>query len=492
MWVVDQSRDRHAVHEKQYNVQCSIMKPKSILVVDDELSMRTTVAESLLDSGYVVETAGDGVEALKKFEREAFHVVITDIRLPGMNGIDVLRRVKEISVETPVIVITGYGTVSAAVEAMKEGASDFIMKPFSLDHLGMILQDVLSKNGGQEKPVSPGTTHGSSFVTRDERMESLLKLLKNVSASSSSILIQGESGTGKELLARYIHNQSQRAHMPFVAVNCAAIPHHLLESEMFGYEKGAFTGASMRKAGKFELANGGTLLLDEIGEMDIQLQAKLLRVIQESEVDRLGAKAPVPVDVRIVSTTNADLKARIEEKKFRSDLYYRLNVIPITVPPLRNRKGDIAILASHFIRKYSSRNEKIPPALSSNALRLLEQYEWPGNVRELENVMERSVLLCGENVIRPEHLCLEQDDASIPSSDGSVDISAVDVKRFDGITLRDVERKLIFETLEQVNGNRTRASEILGISVRTMRNKLNEYKDDEGITDVSSTKADSL
>lgn len=460
-----------------------MIKTGSILIVDDELSMRTTLAESLADDGYAVETAEDGVDALKKFEKNAFEAVISDVRLPGMSGIDVLREIKKISVETPVIIITGYGTVNTAVEAMKEGATDFVMKPFSLDHIEMILKNVLSKNGEKEKSSSISISRERRFITRDGRMASLLKLLKNVSASSSSVLIRGESGTGKELLARYIHQHSKRSHMPFVAVNCAAIPHHLLESEMFGYEKGAFTGASMRKAGKFELADGGTLLLDEIGEMDIQLQAKLLRVIQESEVDRLGAKAPVPVNVRIVATTNADLKAAIEEKKFRSDLYYRLNVIPIIVPPLRNRKGDITVLASHFLKKYSGLNEKNTPELSKNAVRLLEQHGWPGNVRELENVVERSVLLCDGTIIHPEHLCLEQDNACMPLLSEGAAFPDVDVKRFDGTTLRDVEKKLIFETLESVNGNRTRASEILGISVRTMRNKLNEYKNEKGMAD---------
>ncbi|MBN2254677.1 MAG: sigma-54-dependent Fis family transcriptional regulator, partial [Deltaproteobacteria bacterium] len=309
------------------------MNTKSILIVDDEQSLRTTLAENLTDGGYAVETAGDGVEALKKFENASFEAVITDVRLPGMNGIDVLRGVKKISLKTPVIVITGYGTVDTAVEAMKEGAADFMMKPFSFDHIEMILRDVLRKNGTEEvselEVCEP--SREKSFITGDDRMKNLLTLLKNVAGSSASILIQGESGTGKELLARYVHKHSSRARMPFVAVNCAAIPHHLLESEMFGYEKGAFTGASMRRAGKFELASGGTLLLDEIGEMDIQLQAKLLRVIQESEVDRLGAKEPVPVDVRIIATTNADIKACIRENKFRSDLYYRLNVVPVTV-----------------------------------------------------------------------------------------------------------------------------------------------------------------
>ncbi|MBN2687737.1 MAG: sigma-54-dependent Fis family transcriptional regulator [Deltaproteobacteria bacterium] len=456
------------------------MNTKSILIVDDEQSLRTTLAENLTDGGYAVETAGDGVEALKKFENASFEAVITDVRLPGMNGIDVLRGVKKISLKTPVIVITGYGTVDTAVEAMKEGAADFMMKPFSFDHIEMILRDVLRKNGTEEvselEVCEP--SREKSFITGDDRMKNLLTLLKNVAGSSASILIQGESGTGKELLARYVHKHSSRARMPFVAVNCAAIPHHLLESEMFGYEKGAFTGASMRRAGKFELASGGTLLLDEIGEMDIQLQAKLLRVIQESEVDRLGAKEPVPVDVRIIATTNADIKACIRENKFRSDLYYRLNVVPVTVPPLRSRRGDIAVLAAHFLRKYSRVNKKKRPTMSKETVRLLERYEWPGNVRELENVMERSVLLCDGDVIQSGHLCLEQDGfaPSVPSDND--DVPTVDVTRFDGSTLRDVERNLIFETLIRVNGNRTRASEILGISVRTMRNKLNEYKRD--------------
>jgi DNA-binding NtrC family response regulator len=454
------------------------MNTKSILIVDDEQSLRTTLAENLTDGGYAVETAGDGVEALKKFESASFEAVITDVRLPGMNGIDVLRGVKKISLKTPVIVITGYGTVDTAVEAMKEGAADFMMKPFSFDHIEMILRDVLRKNGTGETSAVSELPREKSFITGDDRMNTLLKLLKNVAGSSASILIQGESGTGKELLARYVHKHSSRARMPFVAVNCAAIPHHLLESEMFGYEKGAFTGASMRKAGKFELASGGTLLLDEIGEMDIQLQAKLLRVIQESEVDRLGAKEPVPVDVRIIATTNADIKACIRENKFRSDLYYRLNVVPVTVPPLRSRRGDIAVLASHFLQKYSRVNKKKPPTMSKETVRLLERYEWPGNVRELENVMERSVLLCDGDVIQSGHLCLEQDGFAPSVPIDTDDISTVDVTRFDGSTLRDVERKLIFETLERVSGNRTRASEILGISVRTMRNKLNEYKRD--------------
>ncbi len=456
------------------------MEKITVLIVDDEPSVRTTIAESLLELGYDVDTAVDGVEAINKFEKKAFGVVITDVRLPSMNGMEVLRGVKSISTQTPVIVITGYGTVNTAVEAMKEGASDFIMKPFSTEHLELVMKDVMSKNGSGERKKTEAPSGSSSLdkaiVTGDNRMLSLLKLLKNVSGSSSGILIQGESGTGKELLARYVHRHSNRFKKPFVAVNCAAIPHQLLESEMFGYEKGAFTGASMRKLGKFELATGGTLLLDEISEMDIQLQAKLLRVIQESEVDRLGAKSPVYVDTRIIATTNADLKKRVEEKKFRGDLYYRINVIPVKVPPLRERKADIEVLAEHFLQKYSKHNKIEKPALSSEVIRMLKGYYWPGNVRELENVIERAVLMCGNSVILPEHLCLESDGAMETVGEarpGGQDI----INRFADMSLREVEKKLIFETLGKVSGNRTRASEILGISVRTMRNKLNEYKE---------------
>lgn len=467
------------------------MKTPSILIVDDEPSMRMSLSESLQNRGYDVQTAGDGTEALDALEKQRFAVVISDIRMPGTSGMELLRHVKKTSVQTPVIIMTAFGTVGTAVEAMKEGATDFIMKPFSMEHFEMVVEKVISNNGNGEKPENQTFPQLSSvdktIITDDESMLTLMGLLKNVSRSKSSILIQGESGTGKELLARYIHRNSKRAHMPFVAVNCAAIPHHLLESEMFGYEKGAFTGASMRKLGKFELASGGTLLLDEIGEMDLQLQAKLLRVIQESEVDRLGAKAPVPVDIRIIATTNADLKKHIEGKKFRGDLYYRLNVIPIHVPPLRERRGDIAPLAAYFLGKYSTINETDIPTLSSRALQLLKEYNWPGNVRELENIMERSVLMCNGQIILPEHLCLAHEGGGGPFPETIMSApDQCDVVPFEGIPLREVEKRVIYKTLETVNGNRTRASEILGISVRTMRNKLNEYKEEELNLDQST------
>ncbi len=447
------------------------MNNRPVLVVDDDPSMRTALSESLLSCGYQVDAAVDGADALKRFSKGRYDVVITDMRMPKVGGMEVLRGVKKISPETHVIVITAYGTVNTAVQAMKEGASEFIMKPFSLDDLESVVKNVLlsrEKEPGETKDEESPLSH-KEIISDDRNMISLLELLKCVSKSKSSILIQGESGTGKELFARYVHRYSNRSHMPFIAVNCAAVPHTLLESEMFGYEKGAFTGAIQRRLGKFELADGGTLLLDEVSEMDMQLQAKLLRAIQEGEIDRLGGRETIPVDVRIIATTNSDLKKDIAEKKFREDLYYRLNVIPVNIPPLKNRAGDIPLLSDYFLKKYSELAGKKMPVLSDEAMTLFKSYTWPGNVRELENIVERAVLIANGNVIRKEHLCLETGE----NEPDEVGLSAVPLN---GNTLWEVEKNLIFETLKGVNGNKTKASKILGISVRTMRNKLNEYK----------------
>jgi len=449
-----------------------------ILCVDDEPSVRSMLAEMLSGCGYDVETAENGTEALRKFPTGGFSAVVTDVRMPKASGMDVLKGVKRISPQTPVIVLTAYGTVNTAVEAMKEGAADFIMKPFALEQVELAVRNVApppEQTGEQDASRAGAAAPGEGrIVSRDKKILAILGMLDRVAKSKSSVLIQGESGTGKELFARHVHRQSNRHTMPFVAVNCAAIPHHLLESEMFGYEKGAFTGASQRKLGKFELADNGTLLLDEIGEMDVQLQAKLLRVIQEEEVDRVGGHEPVSVNVRIIATTNADLLQGIEDKKFRSDLYYRLNVVPIKIPPLRERNGDVDLLSDFFLTKYSRRNGQPKPRLSAEALALLRAHSWPGNVRELENVIERAVLLCGGGSIVPENLCLEEIIPSAPPAEapsGEGEFSAGK-----GMTLRDMERNLIFETLQSVKGNKTRASQMLGVSVRTVRNKLNEYQ----------------
>ncbi|SEM06965.1 two-component system, response regulator FlrC [Syntrophus gentianae] len=461
------------------------MKETRILVVDDDTSMRMALCETLESCGYIVETAANGFEALTKFKGGAFEAVITDMRMPGMGGMEVLKNIKKISPESPVILITAYGTVNTAVEAMKEGASDFIMKPFSLEDIEFVVKNVLATQGEKEekesRPERKPSIAGREIITRDEKMLGIFEFLKAVAKSRSSVLIQGESGTGKELFARFLYRHSDRKHMPFVAINCAAIPENLLESEMFGYEKGAFTGAMQRKIGKFELANGGTLLLDEITEMSPHLQAKLLRVIQEKEIDRVGGKMPLAVDVRIIATTNADIRQAIEDKTFREDLYYRLNVIPLKIPPLRERKGDIELLSRHFLEKYADLNDKPLPSLADVTLKRLQAYDWPGNVRELENVVERAVLICPGDTVLPEHLYLEEN----PSEDLSAEkMSCSPQEVLSGIpelnlsgdrTIWQMEKELIFSTLDKVKGNKTKAAEILGISVRTMRNKLQEY-----------------
>ena len=463
---------------------------EKLLIVDDDQSMRMALSESLTSCGYDVETAENGADALIKFKSGRFAGVVTDMRMPKMSGMDVLRGVKRISPQTPVILITAYGTVNTAVEAMKEGASEFIMKPFSLDDLEFAVKNVLAANvqagmDAEEQSKEGAVYPHKEIITQDKKILELLDMLKTVAPSKSSIMIQGESGTGKELFARFVYRHSHRRKMPFIAVNCAAIPAQLLESEMFGFEKGAFTGASVKKLGKFELADGGTLLLDEISEMDMGLQAKLLRVIQESEVDRLGGRMPVPVDVRLIATTNADLQQRILQKTFRSDLYYRLNVIPVIVPPLRERSGDILLLADYFIRKYSEVNEKKEPGLTQDAKSIMMAYDWPGNVRELENVIERAVLICAGGPIGAGHLFLKKDagrEKAARVGEGDTEARRQENDGDQTNTLYQMEKNMIFDTLNKVNWNKTKASKILGISVRTMRNKLNEY----GIQDPNS------
>jgi len=461
------------------------MKETRILIVDDDTSMRMALCETLESCGYLVETAANGFEALTKFKDGIFEAVITDMRMPGMGGMEVLKSIKKISPESPVILITAYGTVNTAVEAMKEGASDFIMKPFSLEDIEFVVKNVLATQGEKEdkeiRPSKKTVSTDREIITNDGRILALFEFLKTVAKSKSSVLIQGESGTGKELFARFLYRYSDRKHMPFVAINCAAIPDNLLESEMFGYEKGAFTGAIQRKMGKFELANGGTLLLDEVTEMNVHLQAKLLRVIQEKEIDRVGGKMPFPVDVRIIATTNADIRQAIEDKTFREDLYYQLNVIPLKIPPLRERKGDIAVLSRHFLKKYANLNEKVLPALADETMQRLNAYAWPGNVRELENVIERAVLVCQGEVVLPENLYLEEtpsaglSEEKMSCSPEEISCQMTGTDQPGDRTIWEMEKELIFSTLDKVKGNKTRASEILGISVRTMRNKLQEY-----------------
>jgi len=460
------------------------MKKKNILIVDDDHAMRFALSESLQSCGYEIEAVENGREAIRLFTKKKFDLVVSDMRMPGMTGMEVLKGVKKMSPDIPVILITAYGTVSTAVEAMKEGAAEFIMKPFSLDDLEAVVKNVLNTFQAKTPDEQEVSQNVPGIITRDPKFVSILEMLRNVAKSKSSILIQGESGTGKELLSRYVHQHSNRRDGPFVAVNCAAIPQNLLESEMFGYEKGAFTGASQRKLGKFELADTGTLLLDEVSEMDIHLQAKLLRVIQESEIDRLGGNAPISIDVRIIATTNTEITSAIKNKTFRGDLYYRLNVIPVKIPPLRERNGDILYLANHFLEKFGKRKGAKKPVLSDKAAALLKAYHFPGNVREMENIIERAVLMTHGINISPEYLYLDHPDdvvavrmpsSELPPVSGMTSLNAA-------VTLKDAEKALIYDTLDRVDGNKTRAAKILGISVRTLWNKVQEY----GVTENES------
>ena len=363
--------------------ECSSMSLDPILVVDDEPDMRLALAHALNVNGYSVETASDGNEAVSRFQHERFQMVITDMKMPEMSGLEVLRRVRRISPDIPVIMITAYGTIDNAVDAMKEGASDYILKPFSSDILESAVKKVhtqlnlspSSKKNGQVRPTTADPKH---FVSRDEGVLKMLGIAKDIAPSKATVLIRGESGTGKELLAAYIHEQCSQKESPYIAINCAALPESLAESELFGHEKGSFTGAIRKKIGKFEQANQGTLVLDEISEMPLHLQAKLLRVLQEKEIDPVGGNRVVPVDTRVIAISNVDLKKAVESGKFREDLYYRLNVIPLIIPPLRKRKIDIPPLSQYFLDKFNTRYGKEMTRIADETLELLLKYDWAG------------------------------------------------------------------------------------------------------------------
>ena len=441
-----------------------------ILIVDDDPSMRTALMESVRRLGFDVQGAVDGADAVERVSRYKPWLVVTDLKMPRLGGLDLIKEIKSRSPHTLMVLMTAYGTVETAVEAMKYGASDYILKPFSTDLLERVIANLKAR--GADASMSPSAPIDQrSILTQDPGMVRLLSTVEGVAASQATVLIHGESGTGKELLARFIHSRSPRAHRPFIAVNCAALPDGLLESELFGHERGAFTGAIMKKIGKFEMAHTGTLLLDEISEMNMGLQAKLLRVIQEREVDRVGGREPVSVNIRVIATTNRSLYHEVEQGRFREDLYYRLNVFPITVPPLRERPADIPLLVRHFVAVSAARNGLPQPTISEAAYALLQDRQWKGNVRELENVMERAVLLAGNGAILPSHVLL--DSGGQPVSCASV--PSMPLPSANG-SLWEMERELIFQTLARVNENRTHAAKELGISIRTLRNKLREYR----------------
>lgn len=443
-----------------------------ILIADDESDMRMALTHALNRNGYSVEAASNGIEALEKFKRGKFSLVIADMKLPKMSGMEVLGEVKKISPQIPVIMITANGTIENAVEAMQEGASDYILKPFSAEVLESVVKKVGRNSNGQRKvkletmDLSKGSRQ-TKVVTQDPRSLNILRLAKKIAPSRATVLIQGESGTGKEVFALFIHRHSGKAERPYVAINCASLPDGLAESELFGHEKGSFTGATNKKIGKFELANHGTIVLDEISEMSMPIQAKLLRAIQERVIDRVGGSKPIPIDVRIIAISNENLRKAVNKGKFREDLFYRVNVIPFTIPPLRERKGDIPLLVQHFLEKYSSLNGRGMATISDEALSALMGLEWKGNVRELENTIERATLLTEHETILPEHLFLEDaaNDKHKP------------IQIRPGMTVKEMEKELIFKTLQEVNDNRTHAADMLGVSIRTLRNKLREYKE---------------
>jgi DNA-binding NtrC family response regulator len=448
-------------------------KPLSILLIEGQLEMRERISTLLKTGGHHVVTVSSGPEALDRFRENAFGLVISEFNIPKMDGMRVLEQLKKIAPETPVIITETNGSIDNAVKTMQCGASDYLLKPVSFDALELAIRKVAgSSNGGHSGSVAVGEGSGvakqGEVITQSSKMQHVLKIAKKVAPSNATVLIQGESGTGKEVLAGFIHHHSLLRQNPYVAVNCASLPENLAESELFGHEKGAFTGAVSRKMGKFELANNGTIVLDEISEMPLPTQAKLLRIIQERVLDRVGGAKPVPIRVRIIAISNVDLKKAVQEGRFREDLFFRINVIPLEVPPLRDRKEDIPLLANHFLKKYERENGKRGMTLADGALAALMKPDWAGNVRELENTIYRAVLLSEGQVIPADSLILTEDQGE------KNNIDSVGV----GLSVREMERKLIFATLDQLNHNRTHAAEMLGISIRTLRNKLREYKEE--------------
>jgi DNA-binding NtrC family response regulator len=446
---------------------------KKVAVVDDDVNLREALNLILLGEGYKVQVFPSGESVLSYIQNHeaGFDIIISDERMSGISGLELLSELRKRNNEVPFIIITAYGTVHQAVDAMKRGATDFLLKPFAKEAVLEVVRRSLDVDT-KEQLVSKRDV-GRPLITRNRVMKRILEVAESVARSEATVLLQGESGTGKELVSRLIHRSSSRCSRPFVAVNCAALPANLLESELFGHEKGAFTGAASRKLGKFELAHGGTLLLDEISEMDLLLQAKLLRVLQEREVDRVGGTDPIPVDVRVIATTNRNLEQMVRNHYFRADLFYRLNVIPLTLPSLRERSDDIEPLLEYFMRKYLG--EK-PPIIPPEVLTSLREYRWPGNIRELQNAVERAAILCSGNSPRKEHFFLTTgniDEARL-ADDISIDRTE-DLRIESGMKVHEVEKNLIMETLRTTAQNRTKAADLLGISVRTLRNKLQLY-----------------
>ena len=438
------------------------MKTLPILIVEDDDDLRDALADTLKLSRYTVLTAQDGAEAVEVLKSQSAGLVITDVQMPNMTGLTLLHEIKSRWPQIPVLLMTAYGEISQAVEAMREGACDYLSKPFEVEEL-------LSRVARWMLPATMPETGKKAAITDDPASSAVYGMAQRVAVTPATVMITGESGCGKEVLARYIHENSSRADKPFVAVNCAAIPDNLLEATMFGYEKGAFTGATQSQAGKFEQAQGGTLLLDEISEMPLALQAKLLRVLQEREVERVGGHRPIALDVRIIATSNRDMKEEVAKNSFREDLYYRLNVFPLHIPPLRERLQDILPLARHFLSGMAASMERGIMHFSSAAEQTLLRYSWPGNTREMENVIQRAVILSNGDTVHPEHLHLS---AETPQAE-VVQLG----EEAAGNDLKSLEKAHVMNVLASVNGSRKLAAQKLGMSERTLRHKLQHYRE---------------
>jgi len=443
----------------------------TILIIDDEESIRDSCSQVLNREGYLVNIADNGKTGWEHFKKSPTDVVLLDLKLPGLDGIQILDKIKKQSPDTPVIIITGFATIESAVDTMKRGAFDYLAKPFSPQELRVIVKKALDSRKTQEISLTfDRTTARDSdipmVVGKSRSMAKVLDIVKRVSPTESTVLITGESGTGKELLATEIHNHSPRKNAPFVIVDCGALVETLFESELFGYVKGSFTGANMTKHGRFEVANGGTIFLDEISNISLNIQAKLLRAIQEREVTRIGSAKPITVDIRILAATNENLADCVRKGKFREDLFYRLSVVPIHIPPLRERKEDIPLLLNHFLHKHSKKSGKNLNNPSEQAIKAMLEYEWPGNIRELENTVERAIVLCQKDRIELEDLFYH----GISSSSSFLQPAGKNHK-----TLKEIEKEYLKIVLQSQYGNRTKTAKILGIDRKTLLSKIKKY-----------------
>ncbi len=448
---------------------------EKILIVEDKDSMAQMLRQALELEGYEVVIAKDGIDGIRKLKDSRIDVVLTDLKLPQKDGLEVLKASKEENPLVPVIVMTAYATIDHAVSAMKLGAYDFITKPLDIDHLLLLIRRSLSNQRLITENIllrSELSDHIGmpAIIGKSPKMLEVAENIQRVASTKTTVLLLGESGTGKELFARAIHYLSPRKGKPFVPINCAAIPRELLESELFGHEKGAFTGAEERKLGKFELASSGTVFLDEIGEMDMALQSKLLRTLQEAEIERVGGTKPIKVDVRIIAASNKNLQEAVANNKLRDDLYYRLSVFPITIPPLRERMEDIPLLVEHFISKYNREMNMQKGGITDDAMKVLMDYDWKGNVRELENVIERAMILSDGEMITSKEISLVP--VSTPSMEFSVDGTLDEVAK---TALRIAESRRIKKALQDTGGNKTRAAEVLKVSYKTLLTKIKEY-----------------